>query len=147
MWCYGQGKFRVRVRIRIRVRFGRVRAINMFRLELTVNTTQNLNPDINPQNFIPNLRLMRTPKKMYMPVLCSVACTLWADQFHIALICRCVIRNCLRSRAGNVEQECPKLFQAFSVKLTIIFFHECIHSIITHQHMQKLCILMQNCDF
>ena len=41
---------------------------------------------------------------------------------------------------GNVEQECPKLFQAFSVKLTIIFFHECIQSIITHQHMQQLVI-------
>ena len=37
--------------------------------------------------------------------------------------------------------------QAFSVKLTLIFFHECVHSIIPHQHMQKLCILMQNCDF
>ena len=53
----------------------------------------------------------------------------------------------MEANMGNVEQECLKLFQAFSVKLTIIFFHECIHSIIPHQHMQKLCILMQNCDF
>ena len=29
----------------------------------------------------------------------------------------------------------PKLFQAFSVKFTLIFYHECVHSIIPHQHM------------
>ena len=46
----------------------------------------------------------------------------------------------------------PKLFQAFSVKFTLIFskvlifFHKCVHSIIPHQHMYKLCILMQHCD-
>ena len=50
-------------------------------------------------------------------------------------------------KKGNVELPCPKLFQAFSVKFTLIFFHECVHSIIPHQHMQRLCILIQNCDF
>ena len=52
---------------------------------------------------------------------------------------------------GNVQVNSPKLFQAFSVKFTLIFFLACVHSIIPHQqcfqHMQKLCILMQNCDF
>ena len=38
MWCYSQGKFRVRVRIRVRV-------VNTFGVMVTVNTTQNLNPD------------------------------------------------------------------------------------------------------
>ena len=36
---------------------------------------------------------------------------------------------------GNVEFNWPKLFQGFSVKFTLIVFHECIHSIIPHQHM------------
>ena len=48
---------------------------------------------------------------------------------------------------GNVELNWPKLFQAFSVKLTLIFYHECVHSIIPHQHMYKLCILSQNVYF
>ena len=48
---------------------------------------------------------------------------------------------------GNVELNWPKLLQAFSVKLTIIFYHECVRSIILHQHMYKLCILSQNVDF
>ena len=54
---------------------------------------------------------------------------------------------CQNQKLGNVEQECPKLFQAFSVKFTFIFFHECVQSIIPHQNMQKLCILMQHFDF
>ena len=36
---------------------------------------------------------------------------------------------------GNVQLNWPKLFQAFSVNFTLIFFHECVHSIIPHQHM------------
>ena len=56
-----------------------------------------------------------------------------------------VIANQSKLIGGNVELPCPKLFQAFSVKFTLIFFHECVHSIIPHQHMQK--VLMQNCDF
>ena len=48
---------------------------------------------------------------------------------------------------GNVELNWPKLFQAFSVKLTLIFYHECVHSIIPHQHMYTLCILSQNVYF
>ena len=49
--------------------------------------------------------------------------------------------------AGNVQDNWPKLFQAFSVKFTLKIFHECVHSIIPHQRMYKLSILMQNCDF
>ena len=45
---------------------------------------------------------------------------------------------------GNVELNWPKLFQAFFVKVTLIFYHECVHSIIPHQHMYKLCILTHN---
>ena len=37
--------------------------------------------------------------------------------------------------AGNVQDNWPKLFQAFSVKFTLHFFHECVHSIIPDQHM------------
>ena len=50
---------------------------------------------------------------------------------------------------GNVQFNWLKLFQAFSVKFTFIFFHECVHSIIPRQHMCKnnLCISMQNIDF
>ena len=34
---------------------------------------------------------------------------------------------------GNVVKlNWPKLFQAFSVKFTVIIFHECVHSIIPH---------------
>ena len=44
---------------------------------------------------------------------------------------------------GNVQDDWPKLFEAFSVKFTLILFHECVQSIIPHQ----LCILMENCDF
>ena len=40
-----------------------------------------------------------------------------------------------RSQPGNVQLNWPKLFQAFSVNFTLIFFHECVHSIIPHQHM------------
>ena len=47
----------------------------------------------------------------------------------------------------NVELNWPKLFQAFSVKFTLMFYHECVHSIIPPQHMYKLCILSQNVDF
>ena len=36
---------------------------------------------------------------------------------------------------GNVELNWLKLFQAFSVKFTVIIFHECVHSIIPHKHM------------
>ena len=36
---------------------------------------------------------------------------------------------------GNVELNWPKLFQAFFVKVTLIFYHQCVHSIIPHQHM------------
>ena len=36
---------------------------------------------------------------------------------------------------GNVQDAWPKLFQAFSVKFTLIFFHECVESIIPHQHI------------
>ena len=36
---------------------------------------------------------------------------------------------------GNVQFNWPKLFQAFSIKFTLILFHECVHSIIPHQHM------------
>ena len=36
---------------------------------------------------------------------------------------------------GNVELNWPKLFQAFSVKFTLIVYHECVHSIIPHKHM------------
>ena len=43
-----------------------------------------------------------------------------------------VVIHCL---IGNVELNWPKLFQAFSVKFTLIFYHECVHSIIPHQHM------------
>ena len=45
---------------------------------------------------------------------------------------------------GNVQFNWPKLFQAFSVKVTFNCFLECVHSIIPHQHMQQL---MQNFDF
>ena len=48
---------------------------------------------------------------------------------------------------GNVQFNWPKLFQAFFVKFTVNFFHACVHSIIPHKHMQKLCILSQNIDF
>ena len=36
---------------------------------------------------------------------------------------------------GNVQFNWPKLFQAFSVTLSLIFFHNCINSIIPHQYM------------
>ena len=39
---------------------------------------------------------------------------------------------------GNVKDNWPILFQAFSVKFRPIhlkFFHDCVHSIIPHQHM------------
>ncbi len=32
-------------------------------------------------------------------------------------------------------------------QITSFCLHKCIHSIITHQYMSKLCILMQNFDF
>ena len=34
-------------------------------------------------------------------------------------------------KKGNVQFNWPKLFQAFSVILSLIFFHNCIHSIIS----------------
>ena len=46
--------------------------------------------------------------------------------------CRCSL-TCIN--LGNVQLNWPKLFQAFSVNFTLIFFHECVHSIIPHQHM------------
>ena len=57
------------------------------------------------------------------------------------------VKNIVDKNKGNVELNWPKLFQAFSVKFTLIFYHECVHSIIPHQLMQKLCILSQNVDF
>ena len=41
----------------------------------------------------------------------------------------------LDRKLGNVQFNWPKLFQAFSVILSLIFFHKCIHSIIPHQYM------------
>ena len=40
-----------------------------------------------------------------------------------------------RTVKGNVQDDWPKLFQAFSVKFTLNSFHECVHSIILYQHM------------
>ena len=48
---------------------------------------------------------------------------------------------------GNLYFSWPKLFNTFSHILTSFFVHKCIHSIITHQYMSKLCILMQNLNF
>ena len=52
------------------------------------------------------------------------------------------VTNC-----GNLYLSWPKLFNTFSHILTSFVLHKCIHSIITHQYMYKLYILMQNCDF
>ena len=41
----------------------------------------------------------------------------------------------ISTNLGNVELNWPKLFQAFSVKFTLLFCHEYVHSIIPHQHM------------
>ena len=48
---------------------------------------------------------------------------------------------------GNLYLSWPKLFNTFSHILTSFFVHKCIHSIITHQYMSKLCILMENLNF
>ena len=63
------------------------------------------------------------------------------------LLLLCVRVNYFRDSFGNVELNWPKLFQAFSVKFILIFYHECVHSIIPHQHMKKLCISSQNVEF
>ena len=48
---------------------------------------------------------------------------------------------------GNLYLRWPKLFNTFSHILTSFYVHKCIHSIITHQCMSELCILMQNLNF
>ena len=48
---------------------------------------------------------------------------------------------------GNLYFSWPKLFNTFSHILTSFFVQKCIHSIIIHQYMSKLCILMQNLNF
>ena len=55
---------------------------------------------------------------------------------HMVVLCLSlyVMFSILHHRR-NVQLYWPKLFQAFSVNFTLIFFHECVHSIIPHQHM------------
>ena len=60
-------------------------------------------------------------------VICEV--TFESETFDKLQIC-----NKLISIFGNVQFNWPTLFQAFFVKFTVIFFHECVHSIIPHQH-------------
>ena len=45
---------------------------------------------------------------------------------------------------GNVELNWPKLFQAFFVKVTLIFYHQCVHSIIPHQHIIAFKVLYKS---
>ena len=50
-------------------------------------------------------------------------------------IVMCTVVQTSRTERGNVQLNWPKLFQAFPVNFTLISFHECVHSIIPHQHM------------
>ena len=52
-------------------------------------------------------------------------------------------QECYRKN-GNVQFNWPKLFQAFSVKFTVIFFHKCVHSIIPHQHIESKYLLLEH---
>ena len=48
---------------------------------------------------------------------------------------------------GNVQDNWPKLFQAFSVKFTLIFSTSVFIQSFHISTCNKLCVLMQNCDF
>ena len=41
----------------------------------------------------------------------------------------------LITQFGHVERPWSKFFSGISVKFTLIFFHECVQSIIPRQHM------------
>ena len=50
-------------------------------------------------------------------------------------LCQVDMYGAGQSKEGNVQFNWPKLFQAFSVILSLICFHNYIHLIIPHQHM------------